>query len=405
MSIIKIFSKPNNELSQLIKTEIYHKKCMYRSNSPITSGLSTYIKDNHPDIIVYLKTYFKIYQQLISVPEKHVHSLASRLVPWSFGINITPFSVKPIPSNNLHIDKNEWRILIDRVLNIILHMNSHDLLYGRMILCESIAHRCADMLYEFGTYGKEMEDKYNEAYLIAVRLNRSKQMHSSMYYQHVAWRNIGNITKAKQYAELMVRIVSSSPPNVWPRRKKECEQYLLDSSKDLSIDNLRTRRNIPLLLSQLGLNGIGIELGVARANYSKIILKTSNLATLYAVDRWSDRKHTDKQYNMVIEESKKWNGRFIIIRKTFEEAARLFDDEFFDFIYIDGYADTGQDDGKTMEQWWPKLKFGGIFAIHDYSPRYPKNVKCIDKWTKKYNLQGFFTKEVKNPSWIIQKVK
>ena len=54
----------------------------------------------------------------------------------------------------------------------------------------------------------------------------------------------------------------------------------------LSIDNLPTRQHIPLLLKELNLNGIGVELGVAKGSYSECILKNSDLKTLYGIDNW-----------------------------------------------------------------------------------------------------------------------
>ena len=63
-------------------------------------------------------------------------------------------------------------------------------------------------------------------------------------------------------------------------------------------------------------------------------------------------------------------GRYTFLRGTFESHVNSFDDETFDFIFIDGYANSGQENGKTLDDWWPKLKPGGIFSGHDYCDRY-----------------------------------
>jgi hypothetical protein len=47
---------------------------------------------------------------------------------------------------------------------------------------------------------------------------------------------------------------------------------------------------------------------------------------------------------------------YVLLRMSFDEAAELFDDEFFDFIYFDGYAHTGEEGGKTFSDWYQKLK-------------------------------------------------
>jgi Methyltransferase domain/Glycosyl transferase family 2 len=51
-------------------------------------------------------------------------------------------------------------------------------------------------------------------------------------------------------------------------------------------------------------------------------------------------------------------------------AAQSFPDNFFDFIFLDAahdYASVQED----LRAWWPKLKVGGLFAGHDYSPIWP----------------------------------
>ena len=86
--------------------------------------------------------------------------------------------------------------------------------------------------------------------------------------------------------------------------------------------------------------------------------------------------------------------RSVILKMPFEEAVHLFKDEIFDFIYIDGYAHTGQDDGRTLNEWWPKVKKGGIFAGHDYSVQsWPKTVEQVNKFAANNNIELQFTKE------------
>tara|TARA_Y100000389_G_C17052243_1_gene313332 strand:+ start:118 stop:318 length:201 start_codon:yes stop_codon:yes gene_type:complete len=63
----------------------------------------------------------------------------------------------------------------------------------------------------------------------------------------------------------------------------------------------------------------------------------------------------------------------------------LFPDDFFDFIYVDGYAHTGEENGKTFFDWWPKLKQNGIFSGDDYDNK---------KWTEVYkNVNNFCEKK------------
>ncbi len=96
---------------------------------------------------------------------------------------------------------------------------------------------------------------------------------------------------------------------------------------------------------------------------------------------------------------------------TFEEALPLFANETLDFIYIDGYAHAGQENGKTLEQWWPKLKQGGIFSGHDYHPKWPKTQNVVDSFAAKHSLNLFLTSDANEakadefPSWWMFKEK
>ncbi len=77
----------------------------------------------------------------------------------------------------------------------------------------------------------------------------------------------------------------------------------------------------------------------------------------------------------------------------------------FDFIYIDGYAHTGQDNGTILKDWWPKLKSGGMFAGHDYCKQFPKTIEEVNKFATRHQLKLNFTKEEKYTSWYCIKNK
>jgi hypothetical protein len=133
--------------------------------------------------------------------------------------------------------------------------------------------------------------------------------------------------------------------------------------------------------------GIGVELGVARGEFSNALLENSELSYLYSIDMWAgDRSHTVEQYREAVQRLDKHRTRNSVIRLRFDEALPLFPDGYFDFIYIDGYAETGQDGGKTLEDWWPKLKPGGIFSGDDYSPKYPMVIKAVDDFSATHHL-------------------
>ena len=156
-----------------------------------------------------------------------------------------------------------------------------------------------------------------------------------------------------------------------------------------------------------------VELGVAQGVFSELVLAHCDIEHLYSIDMWAgDRGHDDKQYQEAVDRLKPYADKNTIIRSTFAEALPRFSDNFFDFIYIDGYAHTGQHGGQTLRDWWPKLKPGGLFAGDDYHPAWPHNVKAVDDFCREHNLEiniHKFENENNNfwgrhPSWYVKKV-
>ena len=132
-------------------------------------------------------------------------------------------------------------------------------------------------------------------------------------------------------------------------------------------------------------NLIGIELGVAKGTFSKQLFETGLFREFYGVDRYTDRGHDMSEYFNVLKMFKD-NPNVYMLRSTFDEAITLFRDNYFDFIYVDGYAHTGQDEGSTLYSWFDKLKPGGIFAGHDYCLSWNKTVEEVDKFVKDKDL-------------------
>lgn len=67
------------------------------------------------------------------------------------------------------------------------------------------------------------------------------------------------------------------------------------------------------------------------------------------------------------------------IRKTSLEAAKLYDDESLDAVFLDAshkYEDIKLD----MVAWYPKVKKGGIFAGHDYHPSWSGVVDAVNEF-------------------------
>lgn len=165
------------------------------------------------------------------------------------------------------------------------------------------------------------------------------------------------------------------------------------------------RNALPFLLSAMRLNGIGVEVGVARGDFSATILKNSGLARLYSVDSWAGSR--SKNYAVAMRRLAPFNGRSVIIRNESAAAAAGIPDESLDFIYIDAdhtYAAALAD----CAAWWPKLKKGGIFSGHDYvNGRFPEGdfgVKAaVDRFLSDKPHGRLFVIPWKWPTWYCVK--
>ena len=151
------------------------------------------------------------------------------------------------------------------------------------------------------------------------------------------------------------------------------------------------------VVSLVPAGSICLELGVAQGEFADLVLSKYPVV-LYGIDRWSDH-HNDREYKNTLDRLSKFGDRSIIIRKTFEEAVHDFEDGFFDLIYIDGYAHTGQENGRTLRDWYPKLKSGGIFSGDDYSKKYPQTISAVDRFLSEYNLELHLTDEIGESIW------
>lgn len=147
---------------------------------------------------------------------------------------------------------------------------------------------------------------------------------------------------------------------------------------------VKDRLDLLNLINELEYDGCGVELGVAKGSYSNHILQVTKLK-LFSIDRWSDH-HGEDQYQETIELLKQYGDRSTIIRKTFHDAVIQFQDASFDFIYIDGYAGEGQENGETLADWWPKLRSRGLFSGHDYSKRWSVTISIVNQFLQSHNL-------------------
>ena len=182
------------------------------------------------------------------------------------------------------------------------------------------------------------------------------------------------------------------------------------------IKSLKKRKNFYNLIDKLKYKII-CEIGVWDGFNLKNLLK-SKANKVYGVDPYcfefiNDKKikYTINEINIIFNEVKKLEVIFKnlkIIKKKSEEAVNFFNDNYFDFIYIDGNH-TYDYVKNDLNLWFPKLKLNGILAGHDYCNYTFKNgekfgvIKAVNEFSIKNNLKFYLTDQDEIPSWIFLK--
>lgn len=157
-----------------------------------------------------------------------------------------------------------------------------------------------------------------------------------------------------------------------------------------------------------GVDNIGIELGVAGGGFSERMVASGKFRHFFGVDLYGDSIHTTAQYKEALRRTGLLSG-YKLLRMRFDEALELFDDGFFDFIYIDGFAHTGQEGGETLVQWFRKLKVGGVMAGDDYHPDWPLVQWAVNEFARELGAPLHVTDVLgeerysRYPSWFVLK--
>jgi predicted O-methyltransferase YrrM len=149
-------------------------------------------------------------------------------------------------------------------------------------------------------------------------------------------------------------------------------------------------------------HGTYIELGVAAGAHALQILKTHESLYYLGIDAWEDH-HNEAERVQVMKLLTPYQKRVVLWKMRFDQAAPLVSDKSVDLIYVDGYAHTGQEAGATLEDWWPKVKPGGIFAGHDYDVRYRPTVEAVDAFARRHHVPVKIIHEKPYASWMIRK--
>ena len=140
------------------------------------------------------------------------------------------------------------------------------------------------------------------------------------------------------------------------------------SLKPYNIKNIKIVLDREELLQNLPKLGIVAELGVDKGDFSEKITTYTTPKKLYLIDVWKTGRYNKNKMNFVKKrfENEIDLGRIEIIRGKSIKILEKFDDNYFDWVYIDtthSYLQTF----KELKLCRKKVKENGIIAGHDYS--------------------------------------
>jgi len=159
---------------------------------------------------------------------------------------------------------------------------------------------------------------------------------------------------------------------------------------------INQNRSRIFLLQKMPKNSICAEIGVNRGNFSKLILKIVKPKKLYLIDPWKhfsgkkpeNEATMDENFNKTLKRVKNEieSGQVIIKKKSSLDVLSKFENNFFDWIYVDGdhrYEFVKKD----LELCYSKIKKNGFIAGDDYNHQWgPKKIqvaKAVDEFINK----------------------
>lgn len=182
---------------------------------------------------------------------------------------------------------------------------------------------------------------------------------------------------------------------------------------------MMSRNELGSYLNDLGLTGLGAEVGVAYGHNAKQILSTWRGSGLFLIDPYSLKEcgeyiddaaaiDFDRCLFKCRDELRQFDLRAIHIRATSDNAFKLLRGSQLDFVYLDGNHHNPQI-SRDLRNYWQIVKSGGVLCGHDYyntqTPTYRCEVKdSVDEFLKEIEYHKFFTTPICS-SWYIEKLR
>ena len=146
------------------------------------------------------------------------------------------------------------------------------------------------------------------------------------------------------------------------------------------------------LVGLLPKDGSMLELGTAQGAFAEQIAKARPDLNLFCVDAWAGDgsmgpPHDQAEMEKTIKRLEPYDN-VGVFRHSFHDFVSYVPEGHFDCVYCDLYAHTGMN-GSAMEIYWPKIKQGGVLAVHDYCKEWPANMAAVDSFFAAHDITEF----------------
>lgn len=170
------------------------------------------------------------------------------------------------------------------------------------------------------------------------------------------------------------------------------------------------------MLQLMPVNSVIAEIGVFTGEFSAKIMDITRPAQLHLIDAWPNepiqsegqRINGYEAYQLAAQRFRNEieSGRIVLHRKLSAYASQAFENEYFDWIYIDAghYYEAVKCD---LKFWYPKVKRGGFITGHDYvnKPGYGV-IQAVNEFVRKCPVVFAALTQEKGGSlsWILKKL-
>lgn len=173
----------------------------------------------------------------------------------------------------------------------------------------------------------------------------------------------------------------------------------IGSSRHRLQDGTVSRGKIANLFAELNFQ-LGAEIGVDRGIYAETLLQSNSGLRLVCVDSWATGRGED-HYQDAFYRLSRYNAQ--IMRMKSLEAAKTFEDNTLDFVYIDAQRDFNAA-ALDIINWGRKVKQGGIISGRGYCNLFETGiVTAIDAYCRSHYVRNLYITREMEPNYLFVK--